>query len=79
MSRGISLGAIIAASSMMVLHIFGLFYLQENVVLYDQGGVGGAVWWIVVLWILPITATLILLVDILRNWLRNRRNGKDKL
>ena len=58
----------------MVLHLIAAGYVQATDMAYDQGDTVGLLWWLVNLWVLPVIASVVLAVSLVRHLL-NLSNG----
>ena len=74
MKAPVSRRAAIAAAALVVLHLIAAGYVQATDMAYDQGDTVGLLWWLVAFWVLPVIASVVLAVSLVRHFL-NLSNG----
>jgi hypothetical protein len=70
----VSRRAAIAAATLVVLHLIATGYVLATDMAYDQGDTMGLLWWLVAFWVLPVIASVVVVVSLFRHFL-NLSNG----
>ena len=70
--------AAIAAVALVAAHLLAFTYVEATDMTYDRGDLLGLLWWLVIFWVLPILAALVLLVSVARHLNDHRDSGNQR-
>ena len=65
------------AFALVLLHLSLFAFVVTKPIYYDSGGIMGLLWWLGALWVLPISALVVVLAAALNRWLQQRSNRED--